>query len=66
MVEGAEYRVSVTITLSTNVTFSPVERDRPITDADAYDNFLGYGLSELIESGEYGVTIINRQVERQQ
>ena len=54
MIESADYEVIVTITFSTIISFSPIERDGPITSKDALDNFYGLGLSEVFDSGEYG------------
>lgn len=51
--EEADYEVSVTVRLSMRVPFAPIERARPITDEDALDNFYGYGLAKVLDSGEY-------------
>lgn len=67
-VEDAEFDVTVTVAFHTNVAFSPIERDSPITAGDALGNFWGSGLTEIIEDvrsqGEYGATIIRQEVNR--
>ncbi len=55
VIEEKEYQITVTLTFSTTVRFAAIERDGSITTEDAIANFYGYGLGELIDSGEYEV-----------
>lgn len=59
MIEDKEFDVTITLRLGTNVVFSPIERDTPITKDDALANFYGYGLglSALLDSGEYSHSV---------
>lgn len=57
MIEEADFEVSVTVTFTKVVRFAPTERETPITDADALENFYGSGLSEVLESGEYECSV---------
>lgn len=41
MVEGADYMVTLTLRATVAVTFAPIERERPISNADAIDNAIG-------------------------
>lgn len=61
----AEFDVEVTMTFRTNVLFVGIKdtADPPGPD-DAMANFLGYGLDNVMNSGEYGVTINKVTIER--
>lgn len=52
-----EFEVSVTLTFRTVVSFANAKIG--VTYDDAIDNFYGYGLLDLIESGEYNVDGMN-------
>lgn len=49
MIEEKDYLVNITIRLSTIVSFSPCERDGPITKDDAIANALGHFQDEDLE-----------------
>lgn len=57
VIEERDFHVSVTVRLSTNVGFAPIERDSAITSDDALANFYGMGLGALLDSGEYGYDV---------
>lgn len=64
VVESADYDVSVTIIFSTHVDFAEMERHSPITNEDALANFYGYGLSEVLDSGEYAYSVSDITIKR--
>lgn len=62
-IEEREFEVSVTVTFTTRVCFSPMPRSRPITTEDALDNFYGQGLSDVMDSGEYVVDVDTKSIQ---
>lgn len=58
LIEDKDFDVTLTITLGTNISFAPIERDRPITKADAVDNAIGSIPPEvfrLLEGEGFGI-----------
>lgn len=56
MIEAADYRVQATLT--TVMTFSPIDRETPLTEADAIENARGTmpdGFFEALEAEGWAV-----------
>lgn len=52
MIESKDYVVTLTLKLTTKIIFSPIERDHPITKADAIENAIGYLPQHVIDELE--------------
>lgn len=67
VINTSEFDVEVTMTFRTNVNFDmdiPENKNNPPGPDAAMANFLGYGLSDVMDSGEYGVIINKVTIER--